>query len=287
MKNINKNLITATLVSLLITACAPVQNVDSEGASLDYETMESLGTQNIIGGFEANENSTVAKQVLMLAMVSNKGTSICSATMITRIHVLTAAHCVDDKSARIFAFFSNKAWNRFRISQNSAAFGVDPEIIQVEKVKIHPYWNGEIGNEKRPDGDLAILRLSKLAPNEFKVTPISNKLPYKGSFLLAAGFGNNHGYLKSGSGQLRSARLPILSFEQGRIKVDHRNGKSGICNGDSGGPAFIQDLNTGLLIQVGISSYVTGNPKNYCENFGFFTSIIDSLPWIQSTLVFM
>ena len=265
------------LLLLSLAACAP-QSGQNQG------TQTSDENQGIIGGSEVTQNTPGASQVLMLASVSDQGLSICSGTLITPRHVLTAAHCADNKKAKIYAVFSKDALIRVRILMNSpGGFMQDPRVARVARVAIHPLWSGEVGGRSKPDGDLAVLALATPPPSDFRVTRIATRKPQARDHVIAVGFGNSAGRLAAGSGTLRSVALPVTDIKPGIIVVSHLGGQIGICNGDSGGPAFSKN-SSGELLQVGVSSYVNGVHGNACQNQGAFSAVLDYMTWVRSSV---
>ena len=94
MKKFTMGSILALLLAVL-SACAP--------ASQNSTSAE--GTDDIIGGKVVMPGSQTAKQVFMLYGMTNQGGYICTATLITQEHALTAAHCVDGVK-KMFAVFA-------------------------------------------------------------------------------------------------------------------------------------------------------------------------------------
>lgn len=188
----------------------------------------------IVGGMSAP--SDLGSHVVMI--VSTRGAS-CSGTALARDLVLTAAHCVQPASDYAVAM----------VQDGKAS------LIPVARIEVHPHFQDDQIETRRPTPDLALIRLSAPLPPTVQPARLSTSgLPAKGTPFLVAGFGMVAENAERSAGTLRAVRLISVGTTGGIMaRLVPMEGRAGACTGDSGGPAFMQD---GTL--AGVVSWVTG-----------------------------
>jgi secreted trypsin-like serine protease len=175
----------------------------------------------INGGVSAP--SDLAAQTAMI--VSTRG-SYCTGTVIARDLLITAAHCVQPAS-------------NYAVSIES---GDSTRMVQVARIVLHPKYDPNQFETRRPSPDMAILKLSEPFPTRYQPARLSvdTALPKPGDNFVLAGFGFARDGDEKSLGKLRSISLPTVGTTGGiMVRLSASNGSSnGACTGDSGGPAF-------------------------------------------------
>jgi secreted trypsin-like serine protease len=239
--------------------------------------------------------------------------SICSATLIDRDVVLTAAHCVEGLADdQLKVVFSSQP-----VCEATNQLLTSEDVISSSLIRSHPGYSTE-----DKSNDVAMVKLSLPAPIRYQTVTLSARDTFdlQTSQILAAGFGRSVGHeMEADSAPivLRSAKLAILrgkDLETSKIRFGESKlgsrartsvgkqalnllfnegpGKeflilnqgqgSGICSGDSGGPAFIETRDG--LLQTGIAAFMMDESSvQTCLFTSGFSSMKFHRSWIEGT----
>nr|ATU82399.1 venom S1 protease 5 [Lethocerus distinctifemur] len=216
--------------------------------------MANKGTSRIIGGQE-----TAVNEFPFMAMLMRMGSTkpFCGGSLITRRHVLTAAHCLYKKEAsRIFVGLGDHDY-----TQETSPYR---KRMEVREIVIHEKY------EEAKDMDIGLVVLKELADLNRYVGLVclpSRPLNLTGQYLTIMGWGKI-GW-KKGEGQsayLKKVRVRVVPLEQCApytaivTKQPHQictYGKNkGLSQGDSGSPVVWLDPYTNRYVQAAIPSYV-------------------------------
>lgn len=185
---------------------------------------------------------------------------LCGGSLISRLHILTADHCIPNNLKNIDAYLGVAKWN-----------GPDAEMHAVA-------WYMRRGQGTKPFVDLTILGLPKQVTVKMNVAPIAlPRLSQNNDFFL------NRGGLIVGYGGVSNNKLqqtPIrfsktsdCGTSSGMICAGGRDGPhQSAAGGDSGGPIVL--LDNGIHILVGTLSFTYGNHVGGSH-------IPQFLPWIN------
>ncbi len=225
----------------------------------------------IIGGDSVKETEPAAYSTVALMSVndSQRLRPNCTGTLISKNLILTAAHCVDrTKPEKIAISFSTEVTNIF-----------NPETMRkVKAIKTHSKFNQPSGKN-----DIALIVIEDVAPSVAQ--PIQILEPeynlVVGQTMLLAGFGVTKDILPLEPENLQQVRVKLAKILD-TILVTNQTEGGGACNGDSGGPAYLEKNNQ--LYVYGI----TRGPHegvNDCHHYGEYTYASKFKEFIITTAV--
>ncbi|CAF2120793.1 unnamed protein product [Rotaria magnacalcarata] len=210
----------------------------------------------IMGGQDAAPHSY--PWMVSLAKRSLNNLHLCGGVLLTRRHVLTAAHCMEDfkdiGDMNILAGIHYTTEKRKPIS----ALSID----------IHPQYDADIFAN-----DVAIITLASILPeNDSRIgticlppdDDIGKNYPSPESSAIAIGWGSTS-FGGRPSTSLKQVVLPILettkwpcniyvTYSQGQICAGQLSGGIDTCQADSGGPLMVENADSRWEI-IGITSF--------------------------------
>jgi secreted trypsin-like serine protease len=235
----------------------------------DYENNMS----RIIGGQDANSGEFP----FMVALIDRYGRPMCGGSIVSPYYVMTAAHCVPGLKAVIIGAHNLK--------NNSSG-----QRISIAKKIVHPKYN-----DYSDSYDIALLKLSQPVSSEYppiKLAKISDSSPGTMSTVIGWGATSNIGKLLGiYPDVLQKVDVPIVSSQDCRAAfgnditdsmvcagAGYGSGGKDSCNGDSGGPLFLNKNND--FYQVGVVSW----GSRFCAQigkYGVYTQVASFKSWIN------
>ncbi|XP_066591877.1 soluble guanylate cyclase 89Da-like [Prorops nasuta] len=258
----------------------PASKIPSKRPNICSNCVCGVGRKTrIVGG-----NTTSVFEYPWLVSMSKQGTFYCAGSLITRRHVLTAAHCMegfDKRGIRLVLADSNR--------KNRAPTSI---VRRVKSVVTHENFHSYTFNN-----DIAIIEMDRPVPVDGIVRtaclPEDKAIDYTGALATVVGWGRT-GESQPVSDELRKVSLPILSeeeceqagYQKDRITENmfcagFLEGERDACFGDSGGPLHVQGT-SGQLEVIGIISWGRGCAR---PNFpGIYTKLNNYLGWLKDQL---
>jgi secreted trypsin-like serine protease len=215
-------------------------------SSCGGESRESLFVQDqsaIIGG-------TATTALPAVGLITYGGNALCTGTLIEPTKVLTAGHCVTDVSAGSLNFVIGPTTSDIE------------EVLAVKSIQPHPSFS--MTTVQNDIGIMILAKAASVAPMKVNSTAMTSS--WVGNKLVFVGYGVNDGYDQTGDGVKRAVEIPIAGVHSTTFSYGG-SGKN-TCNGDSGGPAFVEDADGNLLV-AGVTSY----GDQYCTTYGVDTRV--------------
>ncbi|XP_046832412.1 uncharacterized protein LOC124430208 [Vespa crabro] len=264
----------------------PSNKIPSKRPNVCNDCVCGIGRKTrIVGG-----NETSVFEYPWLVSMSKQGVFYCAGSLITRRHILTAAHCLEGfetKSIKLVIADSD----RMKLASTAIVRRIKSVTIHEE---FHTYnFNNDIAliEMDRPVSLDSIIRTACL--------PEDKAIDYTGAMATVVGWGRT-GENKPVSDELRKVNVPILSqeecdqagYQKNRLTdnmfcAGYLDGKRDACFGDSGGPLHVKG-SYGHLEVIGIISWGRGCARpnfpgiytklnNYMETFKWTARVIQEL----------
>jgi hypothetical protein len=214
----------------------------------------------------AREAPEFSPYVVMI--VDQRDASYCSASVIDRKVLLTAAHCVDEP-ATILALFIDSTGER-----------VYRESIATE---IHPGYRTNAARRGLVSIDLALVRLAEPLPPSFATVELASSARVQiGQKLTIVGFGIGDETEPKTGGTLREGILEISWSEPpSLIRLRDPNDKGfGACTGDSGAPIFQVER----PVVVAVATWAKGEGRQRCGAATQAVLVAPQRNWIDQIL---
>lgn len=283
--NLNKfilYIINSTVACLVISSC-------NDRNFLDRTKIDG----SILMGQTVQSNDPVAEKTVLLAHnFEYNGEKIqyfglCTAVVLNKYTVLTAAHCVEN--------YSN---SKIILARNIHSMLIlKNQVYEIKKVIIHDqYLKSKVLSSKDLSYDLAIVQLVRpmehfnFEINNSDLVPTADFVQTNNSIdfnPLIAGFGRNQIQISENetkpiNGILEKSFVTVDNdqYSERLISID-QNQKSGACFGDSGGPLFIN--REGALYLQGLA--VAFKSNEICRGQAIYLNLDFFKDWIKEKLL--
>jgi hypothetical protein len=227
--------------------------------------LSTTSAHAVIGGRE--EAGPLARSSVMVLGSSG---GMCSAVVVARDVVLTAAHCVAGAS-------------QHRVHWRDEAG--EPVLVAPAAVAIHAGYEAQAVKTRRRSIDLALVRLPEPLPARFTPATLAAASAGAGAGVTLGGWGLAAEGQSRTTGTFRSARLAVVEpYGPSRILIwlasADRRGAVGGCQGDSGGPIAL----AGGADVFALTSWATGAKGRACGDLTQGVLLGPQRGWIDEAM---
>lgn len=208
--------------------------------------------QLIVGGKTLEYSDRVADYIVNIYSSDFIGyNKICTGVFVAKNAILTAKHCVGDNYTDLSATFRTSSYDKNSKVVNLTISGFKPVLVP---------WGVR--------DDLVILNFSENFPESAKIAKISSlERVVPQSKITVAGYGvyNTNrldlttDYMFDDKARYKTIDVSSIEDHDGYFLIDQKLAQGGVCEGDSGGPAYFIDAKTKVMNLVGIASAVGKN----------------------------
>jgi hypothetical protein len=215
----------------------------------------------IVGG--AEDAGGLARASVMV--LSSKG-GVCSAVVVARDAVLTAAHCATGADEHRVHWMGEDG---------------QPVLIAPAAKAIHPDYDAKAVAARRRSIDLALVRLPAPLPPRFETAALAAGRPARDEALVVRGYGVAREGDGRSSGTFREARIRAVEpYGPSRILLWAQGERAGACQGDSGGPI----TGAGGTAVAAISTWAIGPGGRSCGTLTQGILVGPQRAWIDRVL---
>ena len=246
-----------TTTSRPITTSGPLVDPSSIacGRNIYMDVPSTNQNQGIVGGTDAASN-----EFPWQVGIQYRNSFICGGSIVSKRHIVTAAHCIIRNSPRSFKVVVGDH------SRRSSDHG--EATYQISNIAVHPGYN-----QRSNSYDMAVLTTSSdMTFDQRYVRPVClpNGNLDTDSFVGQMGFISGWGQLDEngpGASTLQKANVPVQSqstcqqsYGRSSITNDmmcagYTSGGVDSCQGDSGGPLVIYDRSKNQFFLQGVTSW--------------------------------
>jgi len=232
-----KGLLWSLLILVLVQGCKHIGEDSSE---------------KIVKGQRVEPEDPIAAHTVSIMDPNPDIGQYCTAVVLARDVLLTAAHCFNDKSRRAYALFSTAYNPKLNMKQQP--------LIKIRRIAVHAEYSQEKGdaydekilNAERPDQlvspgrplyDIALAYLDQKIPDSYQPAPLAGRnADLVNGEITTAGFGCTSTNCRGKNNILRKVAMRyVKSFPEASMVALTAESRQGSCSGDSGGPDFIDE----------------------------------------------